>query len=67
MLKEFGEVDDLFFNTMKHFCFVKFDFRPNAEKCKSRLGECPTCGDTGIVDFFFSYCFRKFITMQHEF
>ena len=53
MLKEFGEVDDLFFNTMKHFCFVKFDFRPNAEKCKSRLGECPPCGDTGIVEFFF--------------
>lgn len=37
MLKEFGEIDDLFYNETKHFCFVKFDFRPNAERCKSRL------------------------------
>jgi RNA recognition motif. (a.k.a. RRM, RBD, or RNP domain) len=39
MLEEFGEIDDLFYNATKHFCFVKYDFKSNAEKCKSRLGK----------------------------
>lgn len=37
MLLEFGEVDDLFYNPAKHFCFLKYDYRANAERCKSRL------------------------------
>ena len=38
MLKEFGEIDDLFYNPTKHFCFLKFDFKANAERCKAKLG-----------------------------
>jgi hypothetical protein len=39
MLAEFGELDDFFYNSTKHFCFVKLDYRANAERCKSRLGK----------------------------
>lgn len=37
LFKPYGKIDDIFLNTDKTFCFVKVDYRANAEKAKLEL------------------------------
>ena len=62
---KFGEIGELFYNSEKHFAFLRLDYRENAEKAKRELDGKLIGGKNWKVKFAFSTKMKTIQELLH--